>query len=114
MPASHKLQPVSDGLLTPDRLDAACQILRALMHPVRLRLCELLLRGDCTVGDLATALDLKPNVVSQHLNLLRAFGIVTPRRLGRTVHYVVTHPGPGWLLECIRRHGPGADAAARE
>jgi DNA-binding transcriptional ArsR family regulator len=88
------------------RLEAAAATLRLLAHPHRLALCERMLAMPQSVGALATALGLRHNVVSQHLNILRAYGIVAARRQGRSVVYRVVHPGPGWLLECIRRHMP--------
>ena len=86
-------------MLIPDEwLDRATHTLRVLTHPHRLRICERLLAGERPVGDLADAMDLKQNVVSQHLTHLRAHGIVQPRRAGRNVMYRVVHPGPGWCL----------------
>lgn len=87
-------------------LEETCQRLKVLTHPQRLRLCELMLAGEAPVGKLAEQMDLRPNVVSQHLNQLRARGIVAPRREGRTVFYRVCHPSAGWLLTCIRRNIP--------
>lgn len=92
------------------RLEAAAATLRLLSHPHRLALCERMLAMPSAVGDLAAALGLRHNVVSQHLNILRAYGIVAARRQGRSVVYRVVHPGPGWLLECIRRHMPAPSA----
>jgi DNA-binding transcriptional ArsR family regulator len=93
----------------------ATALLRVLTHPDRLRICERLLEGACPVGALAAELGLRQTVVSQHLNQLRAYEIVAPQRVGRAVHYRVVHPGPAWLLECIRRsHSePGAGGNPR-
>ena len=87
-----------------DRLEAAAHVLRALTHPHRLQICERLSRGKYSVGDLCEELGLKQNAVSQHLNHLRAYGLVRPQRDGRTVYYQVSHPAPLWLLECIAKH----------
>lgn len=92
------------------RLEAAAATLRLLSHPHRLALCERMLAVPSSVGALAAALSLRHNVVSQHLNILRAYGIVAARRQGRSVVYRVVHPGPSWLLECIRRHMPEPSA----
>lgn len=85
-------------------LETAAHTLRVLTHPQRLKICERLLEGRRAVGDLAAELGLKQNVVSQHLNHLRAHGIVAPERDGRAVYYQVVHRGPQWLLACIRTH----------
>jgi ArsR family transcriptional regulator len=94
----------TDQPLSPDVLERATQTLRVLTHPHRLQICEQLLNSEQSVGDLARVLGLRPNVVSQHLNHLRAHRIVAPRRAGRAVYYEVVHPGPAWLLACIRNH----------
>lgn len=90
--------------MDPRQLVRAANLLRILTHPDRLRICERLLAAPCAVGLLARELRLRQSVVSQHLNQLRAYEIVAARRVGRTVEYQVVHPGPAWLLECIRRN----------
>lgn len=99
------MEAVDQTALIPDAiLEQATHTLRVLTHPQRLRICELLLTEQLSVGDLATRLALRPNVVSQHLNHLRAHGIVQPERDGRAVFYRVVHSGPAWLLDCIRKN----------
>lgn len=88
------------------RLAQACEILRLLTHPQRLRICELLLEREHHVGELAEALRVPQSIISGHLTHLRGHGVVAARRDGRNVSYRVIHPGPAWLLECIRRNLP--------
>ena len=85
-------------------LEHAASMMRVLAHPHRLRICELLRSGDLSVGALAEELGLPPAAVSQHLAILRAHGVLAPRRSGKIVYYRVIHPTPCWLLSCIRRH----------
>ena len=80
--------------------------MRVLAHPHRLRICELLLQSPISVGDLARELGLPANAVSQHLGLLKAYGMLGSRREGKTVYYQVVAPQPSWLLQCIRDHTP--------
>lgn len=90
-------------------LEEAAAVMRVLAHPQRLRICERLLAGNVSVGRLADALDVPQNVVSQHLAILRAHGVVAPRRDGKSVYYHVVHPSVGWMLSCIRRHADVPD-----
>ena len=46
--------------------------------------------GEICVTDLAAATGVKDSTVSQSLRLLRAHGVVTTRREGRTIHYQLT------------------------
>jgi protein-tyrosine-phosphatase/DNA-binding transcriptional ArsR family regulator len=56
------------------------EFVRQAAHPVRWRLLAALAEGDHRVRDLAAALDEPQNLVSYHLRLLRAGGLVTARR----------------------------------
>jgi ArsR family transcriptional regulator len=77
---------VSDAL----RLFKA-ELFKALGHPLRLRLLEVLGEGELTVSELQAALGVDGSAVSQHLMLLRARDVVEARRVGPHVHYRVRH-----------------------
>jgi DNA-binding transcriptional ArsR family regulator len=94
-------------------LERAAATMRVLAHPHRLRICELLQAGDMSVGALAEALELPASAVSQHLAIMRAHGVLAPKRDGKTVYYQVVHPAAGWLLGCIRRHVGGRAGGPR-
>jgi DNA-binding transcriptional ArsR family regulator len=68
-------------------LEVMQQRLRALDHPLRMRLVRTLARGAHTTTQLAQAWNLTAPVVSRHLAVLRAAGLVTARRRGRYVAY---------------------------
>jgi len=76
---------------------------KALAHPLRIQLLEVLLAGERSVQELQQALDLEQPVVSQHLSVLRARHIVEPRKDGTTVRYAVRDALIGQLLEVARR-----------
>ena len=88
--------------LNADELLRAADMMRALGHPVRLRLVEALERGECCVSDLQGALGLPQAVVSQHLAKMKAAGIVTCRREGVNMRYVVAQPRVLAMLKCLR------------
>lgn len=98
--------------LSNEVIDKACETLRILTHPERLRICQFLLAAPASVRAIEEELDLRQSVVSQHLNHLYARGVVDRERDGRHVIYRVSHPGPAWLLECIANHyEPHAESA---
>jgi DNA-binding transcriptional ArsR family regulator len=76
---------------------------KALAHPIRIRLVELLVARDRTVQELQTVLTLDQSSVSQHLAVLRANHVVTARKLGTTVRYALRDPLVGDLLQVARR-----------
>jgi ArsR family transcriptional regulator len=87
-----------------ETLEAVAAALRVLAHPIRLRVVELLEQDDHTVGELAESLDLAPAACSQHLNLMRAHGLLAARRDGKTVYYRVSNPHALNVINCIRRN----------
>jgi len=76
---------------------------RALAHPVRIRILELLVKGDRTVQELQEALRLDQPVVSQQLAVLRSNNIVSSRKEGVSVRYAVRDPLIGALLDTARQ-----------
>jgi DNA-binding transcriptional ArsR family regulator len=74
------------------------QLFRVLGHPVRIRILELLLGGERTVGDLQAALSLDSSGTSQHLAALRAQGVLERRRAGSSVYYRIRDPRVSQLL----------------
>jgi DNA-binding transcriptional ArsR family regulator len=76
---------------------------RALAHPTRIRLLEILVRGGRTVQELQDALTLEQPIVSQQLAVLRNQGIVSARKEGLAVRYTVRDPLVGELLDVARR-----------
>jgi ArsR family transcriptional regulator len=76
---------------------------RALAHPVRIRILELLVRGERSVQELQEALGLEQPVVSQQLAVLRSNNIVSGRKEGVSVRYAVRDPLLGILLDTARQ-----------
>jgi ArsR family transcriptional regulator len=79
------------------------EFFKALAHPVRIRILEVLIGGERSVQDLQEALRLEQPIVSQHLAMLRAKNIVKARKQGTTVWYSVRVPLIGDLLSIARR-----------
>ena len=76
---------------------------RALAHPVRIRILEILTRGGRTVQELQEALALEQPIVSQQLAVLRNQGIVTTQKEGSSVRYTLRDLLVGELLDVARR-----------
>jgi DNA-binding transcriptional ArsR family regulator len=75
---------------------------RALAHPVRVRILEVLGRDERSVQELQQALGLEQPLVSQQLAILRAKNIVSSRKLGTTVRYALSDPLVTQLLVVAR------------
>ena len=68
-------------------LDEAAELLRALASSIRIRIVLALQQGPRLVGELVTRLELSQPLVSQHLKVLRAAGVVRSQRLSQAVSY---------------------------
>ena len=79
------------------------QFFRALAHPTRIRMLEILVRGGRTVQELQEALTLDQPIVSQQLAVLRNQGIVSAQKQGSSVRYTLRDPLVGELLDVARR-----------
>ena len=78
------------------------EFFRALGHPARLRILELLRNGEQSVSELQTDLEIEASSVSQQLAVLRAKNIVDTRRAGTSVYYSVRDPQIFQLLDVAR------------
>ncbi|BBZ43298.1 ArsR/SmtB family transcription factor [Mycobacterium parmense] len=81
--------PAADYPVPPPRdiLEAAGELLRALAAPVRIALVLQLRESQRCVHELVDALGVPQPLVSQHLKILKAAGVVTGERSGREVLY---------------------------
>ncbi|GAB3490400.1 ArsR/SmtB family transcription factor [Amycolatopsis cihanbeyliensis] len=71
----------------PATLAAAGELLRALAAPVRIAIVLQLRDGHRCVHELVDALDTAQPLISQHLRVLKAAGVVRGERRGREVVY---------------------------
>ncbi|MBI1348728.1 metalloregulator ArsR/SmtB family transcription factor [bacterium] len=92
---------MSPRLTSLDALSQAAECLRVLAHAHRLRIIQLLLSGEYTVGELAEACDLPTAMTSEHLRLMQRCGFLTSDKRGRQVYYRVTEPHLAGILRCI-------------
>jgi ArsR family transcriptional regulator len=76
--------------MTTDTLRPLVGTLKALAHPVRLRILALLRGGELCVCEVAEALGLAPSTVSEHLTGLRRAGVVREWKIGRWVHVALS------------------------
>lgn len=79
--------------LDPREIELTAQLLSALDSELRLGLLFLLNDAPRVVHQLVTELDKSQPLISQHLRVLKAAGLVTSRRAGREVVYSLAQPG---------------------
>ena len=75
------------------------QLFRALSHPVRLRILDILARQEACVCHLTAILGQRQPYVSQQLATLREAGLVADRRDGTLIYYRLADEHLAELLE---------------
>lgn len=94
------------------------ELFKALGHPARIRILELLRDGERTVSELQRELAIDASSVSQQLAVLRARQLVAGRKEGTSVHYSVSDAQVFELLDIARsifnRHLDSLQAMAQE
>lgn len=84
--------------------DIKANLFKALAHPVRIRVLEILSAGDSptAVSEILDDTDLEPTLLSQHLAQLRRHHVVQAERVGNAVYYRLAHPSISELLVIAR------------
>ncbi|MBN1271390.1 MAG: winged helix-turn-helix transcriptional regulator [Candidatus Aminicenantes bacterium] len=79
--------------MTPEKKEIRirnAQIFKALSHPIRLHMVELLLEDERCVNDIKDLFNVTQPNISQHLNILKYSGIVNYRQQGNLRCYFLT------------------------
>jgi ArsR family transcriptional regulator len=88
--------------LVPGVLALEAELFRALAHPSRLRLLELLGEGKLSVGELQARSGGESGTTSQHLSALRRQGLIEGRKEGTSVIYRIKDARTRRLLRLAR------------
>ncbi len=79
------------------------ELFRALGHPARVRILDLLRSGEMTVRELQAELEIDSSGASQHLSAMRRQGLLEARREGTSVYHRVRDPRIFQLLGSARQ-----------
>ncbi len=91
----------SKQLLDLESLTQAAECLKTVAHPHRLRMIQMLLAGEYTVGELAEACEIPSHMASEHLRLMKRCGFLDAERDGRKTYYSVAEPHLADLMKCV-------------
>jgi ArsR family transcriptional regulator len=79
----------ADPPIPPAALERAAQLFRAMGDAPRLRVLDLLKRGEMCVTEVVAAVNEKFSTVSQRLRVLRSEGLIVRRREGNHIYYAL-------------------------
>jgi ArsR family transcriptional regulator, lead/cadmium/zinc/bismuth-responsive transcriptional repressor len=103
----EKAEALRHRRLDPGEANRIAGQAKALSDPTRLTIAFALAQGDeLCVCDLAWVLERAENLVSHHLRLLRAEGLVSSRRDGKMVIYELTERGRALLEATLAERAP--------
>ena len=101
LPPAGTVDPRRNG--GADQLRAfKAELFKALAHPSRIKILDLLRNGPQTVSELQAQLGIEPSSVSQQLATLRSTHLVDGRREGTSVYYSVRDPEIFTVLDAAR------------
>jgi ArsR family transcriptional regulator len=98
---------VPDNVLDgPERplYEIKANLFKALAHPARIRVLEIVSMSDdpVPVSAILGDTDIEPTVLSQHLAVLKRHHVVRGKRVGNAVYYQLAHPKVAELLRIAR------------
>ena len=83
-------------------LDEYSEVLKALAHPVRLKIaCGLMRKEECCVSVMVEKLQVSQPTVSQHLTILKHAKIIDGFRKGNQICYRLTNEKVKKLIEAM-------------
>lgn len=85
-----------------EKLADSSEILRALAHPLRMRILEFIDQNDTiNVNKIYNTLKLEQSITSQHLRILRVAGLVETVRDGKFIHYHINYDKLAYSMKAI-------------
>jgi ArsR family transcriptional regulator len=97
----RQLKEVFMEATTQARMEARARILKALAHPSRLFIIDVLGKQERCVADLTELVGADMSTVSKHLSLLRSVGLIADRKVGNQVFYRLAAPCALDFFACL-------------
>lgn len=87
-----------------DKLELAAGKLRAISHPMRIAIIDLLSKGEkLSVTEIFEVLNIEQATASHHLNILKNKGVLCSKREGKKIYYSLKSLTLTELIACINR-----------
>lgn len=94
--------PQNKVSLTSDQLEFAASILKAVAHPIRLSILQLLEKEQrMSVNEICERIQSEQSLTSHHLSNMKLKGILGSKREGQRVFYYLKIPALNNLLACL-------------
>ena len=90
--------------LDVEKLEMAAGKLRAIAHPMRIAIIDLLtVNPKMTVTEIYEYLNIEQASASHHLNILKSKGLLNSKRDGKMIYYSLKFEHLTEVIDCINR-----------
>lgn len=86
-----------------EKLEAAASKLRAIAHPMRIAVIDLLHERELSVTEIYERLSIEQASASHHLNILKSKGVLASKRRGKKIFYSLKNQTLTEIIDCINR-----------
>ncbi|NTV82945.1 MAG: winged helix-turn-helix transcriptional regulator [Bacteroidales bacterium] len=87
-----------------EQLEQAASKLRAMAHPMRIAIIDLLHDGNqMSVTEIYSKLKIEQAAASHHLNILKNKGVLASRRDGKKIFYSIKNHVLTEIVDCLNR-----------
>lgn len=87
-----------------EQIAQATNMLKAIAHPTRIKILEILKKGDkLTVTQIQQKLKSEQSTTSHHLSILKDKGVLCSYRNGKNIHYYIKHIILGQIIDCMQK-----------
>jgi len=87
-----------------EQLEQAASKLRAMAHPMRIAIIDLLHDGNqMSVTEIYKKLKIEQAAASHHLNILKNKGVLASRRDGKKIFYSLKNQVLTEIVDCLNR-----------
>jgi len=106
----YNIFEISNGLIAMKHYQTQAALMKALAHPVRLAILDVLRRREACVCHLEAVLSQRQAYISQQLMQLREAGLIDSRKDGRMVYYWIADGRVYGLLDVLFGPTPAGEA----
>jgi DNA-binding transcriptional ArsR family regulator len=92
------------SFLSPQTVEEASRILKAISDPTRMKILYLLFQEECSVGHMVEVLGVSQSAISHQLTHLRHLRLVKYRREGNTYFYTYDDEHVVEILHQVIQH----------
>ena len=88
--------------LSPEELEKAANMLKAIAHPMRIAILNYLDNGKkLTVTEIHELLKIEQSTTSHHLGILKDKGVLASKREGKNTYYFLKHKDLIHIVDCV-------------